>query len=604
MDTPPPQPRRDRARDVRRGGTRRERRRASRRSEPARIAQRGDGEIRTRRAIGSSVDGTGTGKLVGVPSSFVNGSHSPFHGTPASGASGEGPATPSSSSRPPLSPLAPASAPVSGPAPIFGPPRRRRGSGPPPARGRPSGRGSSGGGFLSALASRLASSPGVAVPGMGTLPFAFGSGSGSRGGGGGRRGREAASCRVARARAGGARRVRRGKRGKRGLAALAFPRLDGPEREPGRDDTLARGSNAIELRRERFPPRVAGRRRRRLSPVAVLSRSFRERSPSAAPAARSRTGRVPGARRWGRRQKASRGMPRDTAASPRCPWGRRARRRPRRRPARPAEDAGGVRGGVGGRRVAFRAGRRGGRFRRPRRRRRCRRDVPRNVRVRPGRRGGGARARAAGRAAARARTRERRSAELGGELDHDPGVAKRRLAAMLLDEAERPWPFATSGAARLRPRRFVPRLLRRGKAGGAAEAFGPGVTPRAGAGAENVGRRKKKKAPAAAPRSEKPPTAASIAIDAAVDEALAFAAFANGVDSSFVILRFSVRVASCRFEGSSRRRGSRENFHYFYRETKRLRLPRCAFAQGGYKARFFRSPFVFFQTGFMCSEVL
>ena len=142
--------------------------------------------------IGSSVDGTGTGKLVGVPSSFVNGSHSPFHGTPASGASGEGPATPSSSSRPPLSPLAPASAPVSGPAPIFGFAEAEGFRSASPA-GASSGRGSSGGGFLSALASRLASSPGVAVPGMGTLPFAFGSGSGSRGGGGGRRGREAAS---------------------------------------------------------------------------------------------------------------------------------------------------------------------------------------------------------------------------------------------------------------------------------------------------------------------------------------------------------------------------------------------------------------------------
>jgi hypothetical protein len=50
VDTPPPQPRRDRARDVRRGGTRRERRRASRRFAPNRIAQRGDGAIRTRRA--------------------------------------------------------------------------------------------------------------------------------------------------------------------------------------------------------------------------------------------------------------------------------------------------------------------------------------------------------------------------------------------------------------------------------------------------------------------------------------------------------------------------------------------------------------------------
>jgi len=133
--------------------------------------------------IGSSVDGTG------IPSSFVGGSHSPLHGTPASG---EGPATPSSSSRPPLSPLAPASAPVSGPAPIFGFAEAEGFRSASPA-GASSGRGSSGGGFLSALASRLASSPGVAVPGMGTLPFAFGSGSGSRGGGGGRRGREAAS---------------------------------------------------------------------------------------------------------------------------------------------------------------------------------------------------------------------------------------------------------------------------------------------------------------------------------------------------------------------------------------------------------------------------
>ena len=57
---PPPQPRRDRARDVRRGGTRRERRRASRRFEPARIAQRGDGAGRTRRAE-SGLPSTGPG---------------------------------------------------------------------------------------------------------------------------------------------------------------------------------------------------------------------------------------------------------------------------------------------------------------------------------------------------------------------------------------------------------------------------------------------------------------------------------------------------------------------------------------------------------------
>jgi len=139
--------------------------------------------------IGSSVDGTGILQPVGVPSSFVGESHSPLHGTPASG---EGPATPSSSSRPPLSPPAPASAPVSGPAPIFGFAEAEGFRSASPA-GASSGRGSSGGGFLSALASRLTSSPGVAVPGMGTLPFAFGSGSGSRGGGGGRRGREAAS---------------------------------------------------------------------------------------------------------------------------------------------------------------------------------------------------------------------------------------------------------------------------------------------------------------------------------------------------------------------------------------------------------------------------
>ena len=117
------------------------------------------------------------------PSSFVeNRQEKLCYGTPASG-----PATPSSASRPPLSPLTPASAPVSGPAPIFGFAEAEGFRSASPA-GAGSSRGSSGGGFLSALASRLASSPGVAIPGvpgipgMGTLPFAFGS-SGSRGSG-------------------------------------------------------------------------------------------------------------------------------------------------------------------------------------------------------------------------------------------------------------------------------------------------------------------------------------------------------------------------------------------------------------------------------------
>ena len=126
------------------------------------------------------------------PSSFVGSVGSPsgsdgpgsvpekLHGS----AFASGPATPSSSSRPPLSPLAPSSAPVfvgGGPPPIFGfaesdPHGFRSGS--------PAGSASSGG-FLSALASRLASSPGMAIPGVGSLPFAFGSGSaGSRGSGG------------------------------------------------------------------------------------------------------------------------------------------------------------------------------------------------------------------------------------------------------------------------------------------------------------------------------------------------------------------------------------------------------------------------------------
>ena len=126
------------------------------------------------------------------PSSFVGSVGSPsgsdgpgsvpekLHGS----AFASGPATPSSSSRPPLSPLAPSSAPVfvgGGPPPIFGfaesdPHGFRSGS--------PAGSSSSGG-FLSALASRLASSPGMAIPGVGSLPFAFGSGSaGSRGSGG------------------------------------------------------------------------------------------------------------------------------------------------------------------------------------------------------------------------------------------------------------------------------------------------------------------------------------------------------------------------------------------------------------------------------------
>lgn len=124
--------------------------------------------------------------FVGSPRGSPSGSDGPgfipekLHGS----AFGSGPATPSSSSRPPLSPLAPSSAPVfvgGGPPPIFGfaesdPHGFRSGS---PASA------SSGGGFLSALASRLASSPGMAIPGVGTLPFAFGSGSGSRGSAGG-----------------------------------------------------------------------------------------------------------------------------------------------------------------------------------------------------------------------------------------------------------------------------------------------------------------------------------------------------------------------------------------------------------------------------------
>ena len=116
--------------------------------------------------------GTASG-VIHPSSSFVGSQETPFCGTPASG-----PSTPSSSSRPPL---APASTPVSGPTPIFGFAEAEGFQSASPA-GAGSGRGSSGGGFLSALASRLASSPGMAIPGMGTLPFALGS-SGSRGSG-------------------------------------------------------------------------------------------------------------------------------------------------------------------------------------------------------------------------------------------------------------------------------------------------------------------------------------------------------------------------------------------------------------------------------------
>ena len=223
-------------------------------------------------------------------------------------------------------------------------------------------------------------------------------------------------------------------------------------------------------------------------------------------------------------------MPRDTAASPRCPWGRRARRRvpgddplgPRRLAAAFAaesaddalpfeldveEDGFAARDGAGGAVATFRET--------------SESDPDAAVAAL-------VRALRWDARAARARTRERRSAELGGERDHDPGGRQAPPGGHAQGSGRGPSPPGRRVFGHVF---FVPRLLRRGKAGGAAEAFDPGVRAGAGAGAENVGRRKKKKSNPEASRADEAKslgTAASIAIDAAVDEALAFAAFANG----------------------------------------------------------------------------
>ena len=451
-------------------------------------------------AIGSSVDGTDR-EARRCSSSFVNGSHSPSTARPRAARAGEGPATPSSSSRPPLSPLAPAPAPVSGRRLFSASPRRRV-----PvrlARGRL---------FRPGLLRRRVFSPrslrgsrrprGWPSRGWGRSPFAFGSGSGSRGGGGGRRGREAASLAspahalAARA-ASGAESAESG-----GLAALAFPRLDGPERESGRDDTLARGSNAIELGARSLPPRVVvvaavvslGSR---FFPGVPGNRHPRPRRPfaygtsprCAALGSSPLRACVPGD------AAGHRGAPALSLGTPRAPPS------PGDGACRPAEAGGGVRGGVGGRRVAFRAGRRGGRFRRPRRRRRCRRDVPRNVRVRPGRRGGGARARAAAAPPLGLEPEERRSASSAASATRPwraPSAAWRPCAG------KRPWPVAT-GAARLRARLLRPAPPPTRKSGKRRRGFrSRGPRPRPRRERRTAKKKKKQSRGFARRRSEKP----------------------------------------------------------------------------------------------------
>ena len=463
--------------------------------------------------IGSSVDGTGTGKLVGVPSSFVNGSHSPFHGTPASGASGEGPETPSSSSRPPLSPLAPASAPVSGPAPIFGfaeaegfrsaSPAGASSGGAPPAAGFSPRR----------LAARVV--PGGGRPGDGTLPFAFGSGSGAA---------------EAEAGAGDARRLAASPA--HALAARAASGAESADSPPWRFRglTVPSGSPGATTpwRVDRTPSNFGASVSRRASwssPSSSLSGrgSFQEFSGAFAirgPGGPFAYGTSPRCAALGSSPESVPGMPR-TPRHPRCP------RTPRA--AVPGDDpparGGWQRRSRRSRRTArcLRAGRRGGRFRRPRRRRRCRR-VPRNVRVRPGRRGGGARARAAGRAAARLEPGSGGAPSSAASATMTLAGAKRRLAAMRREAAvaRRHRGGASSGTSSssrassdAEKREAPPRLSIPGSA--------PAPAPRT-----SDGEKKKSNPEAARRRSEKPGTAASIAIDAAVDEALAFAAFANG----------------------------------------------------------------------------